>query len=389
MIRLSFELNSRTLSFAFLLLLCLFSCSVSSLAHQGSSSYLTVAVEGNRIAGRWDVPVSDLDLALKLDADGDHKVSLDELRSRYSDVKAYALRHLKLSSDGAPGAILFTNTEPAIQVFVDGASTPLNFIVTNLTPPRILEVDYRFMFDLKPLDRGFMQVECRGITQAAVFTANRPIHRFNLEVPTPAKDFLFFVWHGMWHIWIGFDHILFLLALLLPAVLRFEQNRWEAVSDFRQAFVNVFKVVTAFTVAHSLTLSLAALQILRLPSRWVESAIAASVLLAAMNNVRPLIRGRIWLVAFGFGLIHGFGFANVLTELGLPRRALVVALVAFNLGVELGQLAIVSLFLPLAFALRRTLFYQYLLLKPGSALIAVIASLWLVERVFDWKFLPF
>jgi len=171
--------------------------------------------------------------------------------------------------------------------------------------------------------------------------------------------------------------------------LRFEQNRWEAVTDFRQAFVNVFKVVTAFTVAHSLTLSLAALQILKLPSRLVESAIAFSVLLAAINNVRTLFRGRIWLVAFGFGLIHGFGFANVLTELGLPRRILLVALVSFNVGVEVGQLAIVSLFLPLAFALRRTLFYQYLLLKPGSTLIAVIASLWLVERVFDWKFLPF
>jgi len=333
--------------------------------------------------------VSDLDLALKLDADTDHKVSLDELRSRYSEVKTYALRHLKLSSDGAPGAILFTNTEPRIQVFVDGTSTALNFVVTNLAIPKILEVDYRFMFDLKPLDRGFMQVECHGITQTTVFTREHPIHRFNLEAPGPAKDFLIFGWHGIWHIWTGFDHILFLLALLLPAVLRFEQNRWEAVTDFRQAFVNVFKVVTAFTVAHSLTLSLAALQILKLPSRLVESAIAFSVLLAAINNVRTLFRGRIWLVAFGFGLIHGFGLANVLTELGLPRRILLVALVSFNVGVEVGQLAIVSLFLPLALALRRTLFYQYLLLKPGSTLIAVIASLWLVERVFDWKFLPF
>ena len=371
-----------------MLVVSLLGYSVAS-AHQGSTSYISVSVDTDRIVGRWDLPLSDLDLALKLDANGDHKISLDELRQRFSDVKAYVVRHLKFSADGFAGSIIITNSDPAIQTFVDGASTALNFVVTNLPAPKILEVDYRFMFDLKPLDRGFMQVDCHGLTQTAVFSSDRPIHRFNLEVPTPGKDFLLFVWHGMWHIWIGFDHILFLLALLLPAVLKFEQDHWVAVTDFRQAFINVLKVVTAFTLAHSLTLSLATLQILKLPSRWVESAIAASVILAAMNNVRALFRGRVWLVAFGFGLIHGFGFANVLTELGLPRRALVVALVGFNLGVEIGQLAIVSLFLPVAFWLRHSWLYQRTLLRPGSIVIALVASLWLVERIFDWNFLPF
>ena len=115
------------------------------------------------------------------------------------------------------------------------------------------------------------------------------------------------------------------------------------MAGFRPAFWDVCRIVTSFTVAHSITLSLAALGIVALPSRLVESAIAASVVVAALNNLRPWSQGRRWVVAFGFGLIHGFGFASVLADLGLPRDTLVLALVGFNLGVECGQLAIVAL----------------------------------------------
>jgi hypothetical protein len=115
----------------------------------------------------------------------------------------------------------------------------------------------------------------------------------------------------------------------------------------------------------------------------VESTIALSVVLAALNNVWPLVHGRRWLVAFGFGLIHGFGFASVLADLGLPREALLLALVGFNIGVELGQLAIISVFLPVAFALRATWAYRRVVFIGGSAAIALIAALWLVERAFD------
>ena len=115
-------------------------------------------------------------------------------------------------------------------------------------------------------------------------------------------------------------------------------------------------VVTAFTLAHSITLTLAALRLVELPSRLVESAIAASVVLAAVNNLVPVVERRRWMVAFAFGLIHGFGFASVLAELGLPQETLVLSLLGFNLGVELGQLAIVAVFLPTAYALRNTRF---------------------------------
>jgi hypothetical protein len=202
---------------------------------------------------------------------------------------------------------------------------------------------------------------------------------------------------GVWHIWIGFDHILFLLSLLLPAVGSWallggtppRHGPWQPVSRFGTAFWDVLRIVTAFTVAHSITLSLATLGLVSLPSRLVESAIAASVVLAALNNVWPLFHSRRWMVAFVFGLVHGFGFASVLADLGLPQDALVLALLGFNLGVEGGQLAIVAVFLPVAFALRRTWFYRRAVLVGGSLLIALIAAAWLAERALDLQLMPF
>jgi hypothetical protein len=188
---------------------------------------------------------------------------------------------------------------------------------------------------------------------------------------------------GTWHIWIGFDHILFLLALLLPAVLVRAGRDWTPTPSLRRAGTEVLKVVTAFTLAHSITLSLAVLGFVSLPSRVVESVIAASVVLAALNNLRGTVDRRRWVMAFAFGLVHGFGFASVLADLGLPQGALALALVGFNLGVEIGQLAIVAVFLPIAFALRATAFYRVGVLRFGSLLVALLAAWWFVQRAFD------
>jgi hypothetical protein len=203
-----------------------------------------------------------------------------------------------------------------------------------------------------------------------------------------AQGFLAFVQHGIWHIWIGYDHILFLLSLLLPAVLVWREHAWRAVAAPRAALTDVLRIVTAFTLAHSVTLSLAALGLVALPSRWVESAIALSVLLAALNNLRPITHGRRWAAAFGFGLVHGFGFATVLGDLGLQSGALAASLVGFNLGVEIGQLAIVAAFLPLAWAVRRSWFYRRVVMLGGSSLIMLVAAIWLGERLFDLRLLP-
>jgi len=137
------------------------------------------------------------------------------------------------------------------------------------------------------------------------------------------------------------------------------------------------------------TLTLATLQLVGLPSRVVEPAIAASVALAALNNLRPFFQGRAWLAAFCFGLIHGFGFASVLMDLGLAHSSLALTLVGFNVGVEAGQLAIAAFFLPLAYMFRGSWFYQRITVRVGSTCVVLIAATWMVERIFDFRVLPF
>jgi hypothetical protein len=250
-----------------------------------------------------------------------------------------------------------------------------------------LEIAYSLFADLDPTHRGLVRVRRASETVTGVLGPDRPRLEIQFAQPSRMRQFLDYGREGVWHIWIGIDHVLFLLSLLLPAVLLHGARGWEPAPRFAAVFWDVFKVVTAFTVAHSITLSLAALAVIQLPSRLVESVIALSVMLAALNNLKPVVLGRRWAVAFGFGLVHGFGFASVLADLGLPRDALLLALVGFNLGVEAGQLAIVCAFLPAAFLSRRGWAYRRLVFAGGSAAIAVVAAIWMAERVFDLKLL--
>jgi hypothetical protein len=133
-------------------------------------------------------------------------------------------------------------------------------------------------------------------------------------------------------------------------------------------------------LAHSITLSVAAFNVVHLPSRLTESIIAASIIVAALNNIFPRVTEGRWRIAFAFGLLHGFGFASVLAEMGLPSGARLVSLVAFNLGVEIGQLAVVLAVMPLAYSLRATAFYRHTVMRWGSSAIAALAFVWLVQR---------
>jgi hypothetical protein len=252
-----------------------------------------------------------------------------------------------------------------------------------------ITVRYSLFADIDPQHRGLLNLAAGGVTRTALFGPEAAVQSFSLAEGGRWQVLLDYAREGVWHIWVGFDHILFLLSLLLPALGIWVSGRWQPVDRFRSAFGDVLRIVTAFTLAHSLTLSAAALGWLSLPSRLVESSIAASVVLAALNNVWPVFHGRRWMVAFGFGLVHGFGFASVLVDLGLPQSALALALLGFNLGVEAGQLAIVAVFLLLAYPVRRSAFYRRVVLAGGSLLIAAVAALWLVERVFNLKLMPF
>ena len=356
-------------------------------AHKPSDSYLALTVAEDKISGQWDIALRDLDFAIGLDADGNGEITWGEVRVKHAEIAAYALARLAVRSDGAPCTI--ESGAQLIDDHTDGAYTVLPLTLRCPGAPAQLTIDYTLFADLDPQHRGLLNLQALGLTRAAVLGPQAQTQTFELKSVSRWSQFIDYGREGVWHIWIGFDHILFLLALLLPAVLIWRGARWQPVETFREAFMGVLKIVTAFTVAHSITLSLATLGFVSLPSRWVESAIAASVVLAALNNVWPVFHGRRWTVAFTFGLIHGFGFASVLADLGLPREALALALVGFNLGVEGGQLAIVAVFLPLAFALRRSTFYRRAVMIGGSLLIATLAGIWLVERVFEVKLLGF
>ena len=356
-------------------------------AHKPSDSYLALTVAEDKISGQWDIALRDLDFAIGLDADGNGEITWGEVRVKHAEIAAYALARLAVRSDGAPCTI--ESGAQLIDDHTDGAYTVLPLTLRCPGAPAQLTIDYTLFADLDPQHRGLLNLQALGLTRAAVLGPQAQTQTFELKSVSRWSQFIDYGREGVWHIWIGFDHILFLLALLLPAVLIWRGARWQPVETFREAFMGVLKIVTAFTVAHSITLSLATLGFVSLPSRWVESAIAASVVLAALNNVWPVFHGRRWTVAFAFGLIHGFGFASVLADLGLPREALALALVGFNLGVEGGQLAIVAVFLPLAFALRRSTFYRRAVMIGGSLLIATLAGIWLVERVFEVKLLGF
>ena len=355
-------------------------------AHKPSDSYLTLTVDGDRIDGQWDIALRDLDFALGLDANQDDAITWGEVRARHGDIAAYALTRLRLGGANAPCPAQVT--AHLIDEHSDGAYAVLRFTATCAAAPKALSVGYRLFFDLDPQHRGLIRLEHAGKTGAGIFTAGTPEQSFTLAELSKWEQFVDYRREGVWHIWAGFDHVLFLLSLLLPAVLMRPQAsslRWQPAEGFRVSFIEVVKIVTAFTLAHSITLSLAALGVVSLPSRWVESAIALSVVLAALNNVWPVVYGKRWVIAFAFGLIHGFGFASVLSDLGLPRESLLVALVAFNLGVELGQLVIVGIFLPIAYQLRATALYQRALVVCGSGAIALVASVWLTQRALDLK----
>jgi len=226
-------------------------------------------------------------------------------------------------------------------------------------------------------------VDLPNLQSSALLSPERPDAQVNRFESSALRVFGKYIIEGVWHIWIGIDHIVFLISLLLLAPLqpaRMKITKWPAAKTARPVLLDVFAVVTAFTIAHSITLCLTVMEWLTPPSDLVEQAIALSVVLASLNNLLGVYSLKRWRLAFVFGLIHGFGFANVLLDLGLPIGALAAALGGFNLGVELGQLVIVLVFLPLAWLMRHTLFYRWVVAAGGSFVIALLGVYWLLVR---------
>ena len=208
------------------------------------------------------------------------------------------------------------------------------------------------------------RVDAPGQTTQFAFSADARETRVELHGAGGSRGFLSFVLLGIEHILTGWDHLLFLLGLLLCG------GGWFSLA----------KIITAFTLAHSVTLALAVLDIVTLPDRLVEAVIALSIAFVAAENIfmRPVVSRR-WMVSFAFGLVHGFGFSSALRELGLPARGLLLSLFGFNLGVEIGQGLVVAVALPALFLLRRTR-WELSVVKGSSLAILVAGLVLFVER---------
>ncbi|MDB6058609.1 MAG: lnt [Verrucomicrobiales bacterium] len=369
-------------------MLCLATAGLRAWGHQANDSWLSFTVTNGAVTGQWDLNVQDLDTALGLDDNDDATISDDELQAHNNAILAFVLPHLHVITDGVEKQVRVTGHK--LETHLNGVYVGLLFNLDNLASvPKNVQVTCDLFYDLNPKFLNRLSLDANGQQRTINLTSDAPTQTFELAQTNLTKQFFGFVREGVWHIWSGFDHILFLIALLLPSVLWRRENQWQPVGEFRRALINVLKVVTAFTVAHSITLSLATLGVVQLPSRLTESAIAASVVIAAANNIFPIFTRREWMVAFGFGLIHGFGFASGLSDMGVTRENLAVTVLGFNLGVEAGQLAIVSAFLPIAYALRSSWLYPRIVLAGGSCAIVLVAAVWLVERAFNLKLMPF
>ncbi|HEV8550295.1 MAG TPA: HupE/UreJ family protein, partial [Polyangiaceae bacterium] len=349
-------------------------------AHKPSDSYVTLRSSGSELEGRWDIALRDLDDTVGLDRDGDGIVTWGELRAELPAVRAFALPRLTLRSGALPCTPHVTSE--AVVHHADGSYVALGLAWQCSATVKELDIRYDLLFERDASHRGIVTVAGHGASHTLVFTAREREKTLRLATNGGFRGFLSSVKLGAEHIFGGYDHLLFLVALLLPAVLRREGRGWVPVPSFEVSLKDVLRTVTAFTLAHSATLVLAALGVVTLPSRWVESAIALSVVLAAANNLWPVVRADRWVAAFALGLLHGFGFATALTDAGVAGSSLYSTLFGFNLGVELGQLTFVAALLPLAFLARHGRFYRGLVLRTGSAVVALVASVWLVERAF-------
>ena len=334
-------------------------------AHRGGESQLGLTMAADRISGDWEIALTDLAPLFQLGAAADDPASAGALVVAHPELAEHALSRLRLSADGHPCRIGPATRSVALRRA--GPALLLHFEARCAEAPRTLTVAYGLLFDTDPRHQGLVKLQSGDLIRPAVFTAESAEQVFTLRDPGVWERATSDLRSGIWHIWTGFDHLMFLVCLLLPCVLVRGGGGGGGAGPLRTVVLKVLKIVTAFTVAHSITLSLAALNILGLPPRFTESVIAASVVLAAALNIFPALHVRRWRAAFVFGLIHGFGFASALDGMGVSGLGLVATVLAFNVGVKAGQLAVVAVLLPLAYALRRRAWYESGVIRGGSS----------------------
>jgi HupE / UreJ protein len=348
-------------------------------AHAGSATFGDVVVDGRALVWTLRVRVADLvgpPLGLPLAPGAGTRDAL----AYAAAIEARLARGLAVSSGGVPCALAGSTLaaddarQPTVAARFRYACGGEAFVLR-----------YDLFFDVDPLHSGYTRIS--GADGAATTHVFGPRAR-TLALGAPpsiwrsARQYLAL---GVEHIFTGYDHLAFLTALLLATGLarRTDPGGAPVANETRPALREVLAIVTAFTAAHSLTLIVSTLRPGLLGTAWVEPAIALSIAYVGIENLVRRAPRRRWMLVFAFGLVHGLGFSSVLREIGLPTRGLLLSLLSFNLGVEIGQLAVVSLVLPLVLgaARRDARAFARWGLGAGSALVAAAGAIWFVLRV--------
>jgi hydrogenase/urease accessory protein HupE len=345
-------------------LVLLLGYAVSVPAHTTSISYADIRVTDQGLSYTLEVSPHDLAVLLGLAGPQDALVPWEAFVAAESHL-ANALR---------AGIVVANNGVacPATSFELDQATYPemLRLITTYVcgAPLGSLTITFQLFFAFDPAHKHLGKVQYQDRLETFLLAAH--LRQFTFDMVAPRTGgFVEHVWQflrlGIAHILTGYDHILFLLALLLAG------GRWR----------HLVKIITAFTIAHSLTLILATLGFVAPPARVVESVIALSIIYVAVENCLMTRLTRRWIVTFGFGLVHGFGFYGILRDLQLPQQGLVVSLCAFNIGVEIGQMMIITLCYPLLMLLARQP-WRLRVVNSLSLLIGGLGLYWFVERAF-------
>jgi hypothetical protein len=357
-----------------------------AFAHNPDTSYARVVITDSDLEVRLTFDIFTLQKVTEIDADRDQRVTRAEFERAAPAIQQFIRANVGLEIDGEPAdlgeAIASVWPKDAADALAAGdwhsAASLIAFPFRKSVPSLPREVALTFdLFEVFGERHTILGVfEYAGESHEVTFTQVEPDYLFDInyavspDSPPLSAALLHFLWLGIDHIFLGYDHICFLLALIV-------------VSRFGE----LVKIVTAFTVAHSITLILAALKVVTLPTRLIECGIALTILYVAVENIVRKHPTHRWRLTFAFGLIHGFGFANVLAELGLPTSGTVRCLLSFNVGVELGQLAIVFLALPFVLLLDR---WRYALRAKLaiSAAVALFGLGWFIERAFGFGIMP-
>jgi hypothetical protein len=374
--------------FALLLTLLL---GAAASAHQTGNSYINIRQVDDQLAIDLDFYVRDLgNLLQEVSKPGDPAPappSPDQLQALQPRITEVVQRSFKLEIDEKNAPLTFK--AQSVTVHNDGLYVRQQFVGPAVdAKAKFIVIRYEFFTQNDKLGRAFMRLMLNGDEISSVFDQPNAIQRFAIGDTKRSATILLFAKEGAKHIWEGIDHLLFLLTLLLPGLLLWRHEvaaptpeNPKPVRGTKEAEIFALKVVTAFTIAHSITLGLATFGLVSLPEKLIESLIAFSIIASAAINLQKKYRINHWQLAFVFGLIHGMGFANGLKELGLSASYFLETLLAFNAGVELGQLSIVLLVsIPMLLFVRSEI-AKHRVMTWGSIAVLAISSVWLVQRL--------